>query len=42
MRPCSGALEIVINGLVNEGDNLLVPKPGFPLYQVLAESQGAV
>lgn len=37
---CSGALEIAINGLVNEGDNLLVPKPGFPLYQVLAESQG--
>jgi len=38
---CSGALEIAINGIVDEGDNLLVPKPGFPLYQVLAESQGA-
>jgi len=38
---CSGALEIAINGMVNEGDNILVPRPGFPLYQVLAESQGA-
>ena len=24
--------------LVNEGDNILVPCPGFPLYQVIAES----
>jgi len=38
---CSGALEIVINGMVDEGDDILVPRPGFPLYQVLAESQGA-
>jgi len=38
---CSGALEIAINGMLDEGDNLLVPRPGFPLYQVLAESQGA-
>lgn len=37
---CSGALEIAINGLVDEGDNVLVPRPGFPLYQVLAEAQG--
>jgi len=37
----SGALEIAISGLVNEGDNILVPRPGFPLYQVIAESNGA-
>ena len=35
---CSGALELVINVLLNEGDDLLVPKPGFPLYQVIANS----
>jgi len=38
---CSGALEIAITGMLNEGDNLLMPRPGFPLYQVLAESVGA-
>jgi len=38
---CSGALEIAINVMLNEGDNLLMPKPGFPLYEVLAKSQGA-
>ena len=38
---CSGALEIAITGMLNEGDNLLMPRPGFPLYQVLAESIGA-
>lgn len=38
---CSGALELAITVLVNEGDNILVPCPGFPLYQVIAESLGA-
>lgn len=38
---CSGAIEIAITGLVNEGDNILVPKPAFPLYQVIANSVGA-
>jgi len=38
----SGALEIAINGLMNEGDSLLMPNPGFALYQVLAESLGGV
>lgn len=38
---CSGALELAITVLVNEGDNILVPCPGFPLYQVIAESSGA-
>jgi tyrosine aminotransferase len=37
---CSGALELVLTGMLNEGDNLLVPQPGFPLYQVIAESLG--
>ena len=36
----SGALEIAINGLMTEGDSLLMPNPGFALYQVLAESLG--
>jgi len=31
---CSGALEIVLNGLLNEGDSVLLPQPGFFLYQV--------
>lgn len=37
---CSGALELVISVLLNEGDDLLVPKPGFPLYQVITNSLG--
>ena len=37
---CSGALELVFSGLINEGDNVLVPKPSFPLYQVITESLG--
>lgn len=32
---CSGAVELALTVLVNEGDNVLVPKPCFPLYQVL-------
>ncbi len=37
---CSGALELAITVLLNKGDNLLVPRPGFPLYQVITESFG--
>lgn len=37
---CSGALELVISVLIDPGDNLLVPKPGFPLYQVITDSLG--
>lgn len=33
---CSGAVELALNVLVNEGDNVLVPMPCFPLYQVSA------
>lgn len=35
---CSGALELVISVLVNPGDNILIPCPGFSLYQVLVDS----
>jgi len=37
---CSGALEIIISGLLNPGDNILLPKPGFSLYQTLAVARG--
>jgi tyrosine aminotransferase len=35
---CSGAIEIALNGLLNPGDNILLPRPGFPLYQVICEA----
>ena len=35
---CSGAIEIALQGLVNPGDNVLLPKPGFPLYQALCQA----
>jgi len=38
---CSGALEIALTALLDPGTILLVPQPGFPLYQVIAESHGA-
>jgi tyrosine aminotransferase len=38
---CSGALELALTALLDPGTILLVPKPGFPLYQVIAESHGA-
>ena len=37
---CSGALELILSGMIDPGDNLLVPQPGFPLYQVIADSLG--
>jgi len=36
----SGALEAAIGAMCNEGDNILVPRPGFPLFQTLAEGMG--
>jgi tyrosine aminotransferase len=38
---CSGALELALTALLDPGTVLLVPSPGFPLYQVIAESHGA-
>lgn len=37
---CSGALDLAITALCNAGETLLVPRPGFALYQTLAESKG--
>jgi tyrosine aminotransferase len=31
----SGALSLTIDGLADEGDNILIPSPGFPLYASL-------
>lgn len=36
----SGALEIAIGALANEGDNILLPRPGFPLFQTISENLG--
>ena len=33
---CSGAIDLCISALVNAGQNILVPKPGFALYSCLA------
>jgi tyrosine aminotransferase len=38
---CSGALELALTALLNPGDSLLIPQPGFPLYTVIAQSHGA-
>lgn len=37
---CSGAIEMCISGLADEGQNILLPKPGFSLYQTVAEARG--
>jgi len=37
---CSCALDIVISALANRGQNILVPRPGFPLYTTLAVGLG--
>lgn len=36
----SGALELALGVLANEGDNVLLPRPGFPLFRTLAENFG--
>lgn len=38
---CSGALDLALASLLDHGTTLLVPCPGFPLYQELAEAHGA-
>ncbi|XP_022244580.1 tyrosine aminotransferase-like [Limulus polyphemus] len=37
---CSHALEMCMTVLANPGQNILAPRPGFPLYRTLAESTG--
>ncbi|KAI8870230.1 tyrosine aminotransferase [Ramicandelaber brevisporus] len=37
---CSGALELAIGVLANPGQNILVPRPGFPLYQTICGNKG--
>jgi len=36
----SGAIELAMNVLLNPGDNILIPKPGFSLYNTIAGSKG--
>lgn len=36
----SGALELAIGAIANEGDNLLLPRPGFPLFVTIAQNYG--
>jgi tyrosine aminotransferase len=38
---CSGALDLILETLLDDGSTLLVPNPAFPLYQELAEKHGA-
>ena len=38
---CSGALDLALNSILDAGTTLLVPQPGFPLYEEIAKSIGA-
>jgi tyrosine aminotransferase len=38
---CSGALELALSSLLDLGTTVLVPQPGFPLYEEIATSLGA-
>ena len=37
---CTGAMITIINALAEQGDNLLVPSPGFPLYATICQNRG--
>ncbi|XP_020915561.1 tyrosine aminotransferase isoform X2 [Exaiptasia diaphana] len=37
---CSNALEMAIDVLVNPGENILLPLPGFSIYQTISVSRG--
>ena len=37
---CSCSLDLCISALGNAGQNILVPRPGFPLYTTLANGLG--
>ncbi|GAM19912.1 hypothetical protein SAMD00019534_030870, partial [Acytostelium subglobosum LB1] len=36
----SGAIELSLTALLNPGDNILIPKPGFSLYECISNSKG--
>ncbi|KAL3903165.1 MAG: hypothetical protein SGARI_005500, partial [Bacillariaceae sp.] len=38
---CSGALDLALTALLDPGSSILVPQPGFPLYEEIATSHGA-
>jgi aspartate/methionine/tyrosine aminotransferase len=37
---CSCALDLCITALAREGQNILIPRPGFSIYRTLAEGLG--
>ena len=37
---CSAALDLCITVLANPGQNILIPRPGFPFYQCVAHGLG--
>lgn len=37
---CSGAIEIALGSIANEGDTILIPEPGFSLYQTVCDNKG--
>lgn len=38
---CSGALDLALGCLLDPGTTVLIPQPGFPLYEEIATSHGA-
>ena len=37
---CAGALDMCITTLGNDGQNILIPRPGFGLYSCLSKPRG--
>lgn len=35
---CSSALDLCISAIAEKGQNILIPRPGFPLYKTLAKA----
>lgn len=36
----SGAIHSIMHSMLNEGDNILLPSPGYPLYETIAVNMG--